>query len=172
MQRLLAVPVALVAIVAAIAGTHALAASAPEPVRLPRATPAGQTALWGHAKSLTRVGDHYLLRFDPGLLLRGVTAERAALEHTGSSDVPNDHYVLEESHRLLTFVVPTTAAVTVLTRNTPGGTTRIGVAEFAQIVRGGNPRKRNLLEPTTGLWIRIGSAYPNAVLALDQQYQP
>ena len=163
---------ALAALAAGIAATHVPAASTAESVRLPRATPAGQTALRGHAKSLTRAGDHYLLRFDPGLLLRGVTAERAALEDTGSSDVPNDHYVLEESHRLLSFVVPANAAVTVLTRNTAGGTTRIGVAEFAQIVRGRNPRHRDLLEPKTGLWLRIGSAYPNPVLALDQQYQP
>ena len=172
MHRTLPLLAVLAALATGIAATHVHAAPAQESLRLPRATPAGQTALWGHAKSLTRAGDHYLLRFDPGLLLRGVTAERAALEDTGSGDVPNDHYVLEESHRLLTFVVRASAPVTVLTRNTPGGTTRIGVAEFAQIVKGRNPRHRDLLEPQTGLWLRIGAAYPNPVLALDQQYQP
>jgi hypothetical protein len=172
MHRTFLLFAALAALATGAGATHVLAASSAESVRLPRATPAGQTALWGHAKSLNRAGDHYLLKFDPGLLLRGSTAERAAFEDTGSSDVPNDHYVLEESHRLLSFVVPASAAVTVLTRNTAGGTTKIGVAELAQIVKGRNPRHRDLLEPRTGFWIRIGSAYPNPVLALDQQYQP
>jgi hypothetical protein len=172
LHRTLLLLAALAASATGIWATHGHAAPGSGSIRLPRATPAGQTALWGHAKSLTRAGDRYLLKFDPGLILRGVTAERAAFEDTGSSDVPNDHYVLEESHRLLTFVVYPNAAVTVLTRNTVGGTTRIAVAELAQLVKGRNPRHRDLLEPQTGFWIRIGSAYPNPVLALDQQYQP
>ena len=172
MHRMLLLPAVLAALAATVAATHVLAAPAAESALLPRATLAGQTGLWGHAKALTRAGDHYLLRFDPGLFLRGRAAESAALEDTGSGDVPNDYYIVEESHRLLTFVVPGSAAVTVLTRGTPGGTTRIGVAELAQIVKGRNPRRRDLLEPRTGFWIRIGAAYPNPVLSLDQQYQP
>lgn len=163
-------PLALLgSFVALVAATHVLAAPT---ARLPRATPEGQTTIWGHAKTLTRSGDHYLLRFDPGLLLRGVTAERAAFEDTGSNDVPNDHYDFEEGHRRLTFLVLRRAPVTVLTRDTPGGTTAIGVAELAQILLGRNPQHRDLLEPQAGFWIRIGAEYPNPVLALDQQYQP
>jgi len=38
---------------------------------LPRATPAGQQSLYGHISSLTRKGNHYVLRFDPAWLLGG-----------------------------------------------------------------------------------------------------
>ena len=54
-------------------------------------------ALYGHIKKLTRKGGHYELRFDPAWFTSGVTASRAALEDTGSSDVPNDNYVVEGS---------------------------------------------------------------------------
>ena len=57
------------------------------------------------------------VRFDPAWFLSGVTASRAALEDTGSSDVPNDNYVVEEGHRLLTYLVPETAHITVLTKS-------------------------------------------------------
>src|SRR5437588_7339136 len=73
---------------------------------LPHATPAGQQSLFGHISSLARRGNHYVLRFDPAWLLSGVTASRAALEDTGSGDVPNDTYTRDETHKLLTFLVP------------------------------------------------------------------
>src|SRR5438045_2286270 len=81
---------------------------------LPRAAPAGQMTLFGHIRRLTRRGGHFELRFDPAWFTTGLTASRAKLEDTGSSDVPNDVYVIEEGHRLLTYIVPTTAQVTVL----------------------------------------------------------
>ena len=137
---------------------------------LPRATLAGQTTQWGHIKSLRRKGRHFEMRFDPGLFLHGVTAARASLEDRGTSEVTNDYYIREESHRLLTYVVPANAPVTVITRG--AGHTRITVAELAQIVKGKNPKHRRLLEPTAGFWILIGGKYPNPALALDQQYQP
>ena len=138
---------------------------------LPPATRAGQTTQWGHIKSLKRKGSHFEMRFDPGLMLHGVTAERASLEDRGTSEITNDYYVREESHRLLTYVVPANAHVTVLVR-TRKGVTQITAAELAQIVAGKNPKHRSLLEPKTGFWIRIGTKYPNPALALDQQYQP
>jgi hypothetical protein len=140
-------------------------------VQLPPATRAGQTTQWGHIKSLRRKDGHFEMRFDPGLMLHGVTAERASLEDRGTSEITNDYYVREESHRLLTYVVPANAHVTVLV-STRKGVTRITVAELAQIVAGKNPKHRPLLEPKTGFWIRIGTKYPNPALALDQQYQP
>ena len=78
--------------------------------------PCGDVALYGHVESLTPKGNHFELRFDPAWFLSGVTASRAALEDTGSSDVPNDNYVVEEGHRLLTYLVPATADISVLSR--------------------------------------------------------
>jgi hypothetical protein len=133
-----------------------------------------EVVVYGHIKSLTRVGGRFELRVDPALWLTGFTAQRAKLEDTGSSDVPNDYYIVDESRRLLTYLVPATAHVTVLTRHGSGPipTTAITVAELAQIVRGKNPKHRQLTEPQAGFWIRVGYKYPNPALSLDQQYQP
>lgn len=143
-------------------GTSSAAAKQPESV------------LYGHIKSLNRKGHSFELRFDPAWWLTGLTARRAKLEDTGSSDVPNDYYIVEEGHRLLTYVVPAGASVTVLTlrggRLTPS--TAIAVSELAQIVKGKNPKHRHLMEPKAGFWIRIGQRYPSPVLSLQQQYQP
>ena len=141
-------------------------------LRLPPATPAGQTTVFGHIKSLVRQGGRYEMRFDPALLLHGATAEQAALEDTGSSDVPNDYYVLDESHRLLTYVVARNAKATILTRGPK--TTTVSVAELAQLLKGKNPQRRPLFgrPKDFGFWIRVGQMYPNPVLSLDEQYQP
>ena len=159
------------AVVAAVALLVAAGSSAAVVAKLPPATSAGQSTMYGHIKSLTRKGARFELRFDPAWWLTGVTASRAKLQDTGSSDVPNDYYIVEEGHRLLTYVLPATAHVTVLTG---GGTnaTSIPVAELAQIVKGKNPNHRRLSEPKAGFWIRISYKYPSAVLSLDQQYQP
>ena len=76
--------------------------------------------LYGHIKKLTRKGGHYELCFDPAWFTSGVTASSAALEDTGSGDVPNDNYIVEEGDRLLTYLVPTSARVTVLTNDAKG----------------------------------------------------
>jgi hypothetical protein len=138
--------------------------------QLPAAASPGQQTQWGHITSLTRKGRRFEMKFDPAWMLHGVTAERAALEDTGSTDVPNDYYVVDETHRLLTYVVRPTARVTVLTRGIHAQ--RITVSELAQIVKRKNPRHRRLMEPKAGFWIRVGDKYPNPVLSLDQQYQP
>jgi hypothetical protein len=78
--------------------------------------------IFGHIKSLERSGDHYLLRFDPASFTSGVTANTAAAEDGAvepGQPVPNDNYVVDESDRLLTYLVPETANVTILTT---GGT--------------------------------------------------
>jgi hypothetical protein len=131
--------------------------------RLPAATPAGQTTLYGHVASLTPKGNRFELRFDPALWLTGVPAERAC----SCKPVPNDYFIVDESHRLLTYVVQST---TVLTGGVHG--TEITVSELAQIVKGKNPNHRRLSEPKAGFWIRVGFTYPSPVVALDQQYQP
>jgi hypothetical protein len=125
---------------------------------------------YGHIKAITPAGGDFELRFDPAWWLTGVAAQRANLEDMGSSDVPNDYRIVEEGHRLLTFVVPSTARVSVLTGATQK--TSISAAELSEIVNGRNPRHRRLFEPAAGFWIEIGDEYPNPVVSLDQQYQP
>ena len=87
---------------------------------LPPAAPAGQISLYGHIAALRRTNGRFELRFDPAWFTSGVTARRAKRADTGSSDVPNDSYVVEEGHRLLTFVVPTTGASPCSRTTAPG----------------------------------------------------
>ena len=129
--------------------------------------------IFGHISSLTRQGDHFEMRFDPAWFTSGVTANTAAAED-GAVDpgepVPNDNYVIEEGHRLLTYLVPATAHVTVLTRGGPGplGETPITVSELERIVNGG--KHRPLFEPLeSGVWIRV---HIDTACSLDQQYRP
>ena len=130
--------------------------------------PPARTTLFGHIRSLRHTGREYTLRFDPSWLLSGVTASRAKFEDTGSTDVPNDFYEVEEGHRVLTYRVPTNARVRVLTRAVHG--TRITVAQLAELVAGRNPLPRPLFEPlATGFWIVVDG---DAVRSLDQQYRP
>jgi hypothetical protein len=122
---------------------------------LPRAAAAGEQTLYGHINSLTRKGHRFVLRFDPAFLLQGVTATRAALEDTGSGDVANDNYTRDESHRLLTYLVPAAAHVTVLTHGTCSTPTT--VAKLAKPL------------PRAEFWIRV---HGDTVRSLDQQYHP
>jgi hypothetical protein len=129
---------------------------------------------FGHISSLTRKDDLYEMRFDPAWFTSGVTANVAAAEDgvvEPGEPVPNDNYRIEEGHRLLTYLVPADAHVTVLTRQgDPAGfgATPITVAELAQLVDGQSPVE--LFEPLdTGVWIRVNI---DTVCALDQQYQP
>jgi len=123
---------------------------------------------FGHIKSLKRSEGEYLLRFDPAQYLTGVTASDAAQEDTGSSDVPNDNYVVDEGHRLFTYKVAPDAHVTVLADGVEG--TPITVAELAKLVKGQDPLGQPLFEPLeTGIWILIEV---DTVRAIDQQYVP
>jgi hypothetical protein len=129
---------------------------------------------YGHIRSLTRQGDHFTLRFDPAWFLTGVTANEAAAEDGAvepGQPVPNDNYVVDEDHRLLTYVVPEDTDVTVLTRNGDAaqlGATPITVSELAQIVRGKSALQ--LSEPlATGVWISVDI---DTVGSIDQQYRP
>lgn len=136
--------------------------------------PPRERVLFGHIESLTRKGDHFELRFDPAWFLSGETANSAAAEDGAvepGEPVPNDNYVVEEGHRLLTYLVPDDAEVTVLTRGgDPAqlGATPITASELALIVQGKSSLK--LFEPLeTGVWITVDV---DAVRAIDQQYRP
>lgn len=126
----------------------------------------GELVQFGYIKSMTRKGKAFELRFDPAWMLSGITASRAKFEDTGTSDVPNDYYRVNEGTRLLTYRVPANAHVTVLTTGVDG--TPITVAKLAEIVNHKNTRP--LWEPiTTGFWILVNI---DTVRALDQQYLP
>jgi hypothetical protein len=127
-----------------------------------------QVVEYGYIKSLKPQGGGYQMRFDPAWLLTGKTAKQAALEDTGSSDVPNDNYVVNESPRAYTYVVAPDAHVTVLKDGVNGSP--ITVAQLAQLANGHNPFSKPLFEPiSTGFWISIRN---DTVGSLDQQYHP
>jgi hypothetical protein len=123
---------------------------------------------YGYIKSLRLRGGVYQMRFDPAWLLTGKTANQAALEDTGSSDVPNDNYVVNESTRSYTYIVSPGADVTVLKEGVNGSS--ITVAQLAQLAKGRNPFPKPLFEPiSTGFWISIRN---DTVNSLEQQYHP
>jgi hypothetical protein len=127
--------------------------------------------LFGHVKTMSRRGDGYELRFDPAWFLSGETASRAAVEDgvlDPGQPVPNDNYRVEEGHRLLTYLVPKNARVTVLRDGAQSA--EITADELAQLVAGKSPFGKPLFEPiSTGFWLR---AKVDTVRSLDQQYQP
>jgi hypothetical protein len=163
MKKAIVITAALVAAAGASAATTNF-------LLLPPAAPAGQFTLFGHIKKLTRTGGKYVLRFDPAMFTTGLTASVAAKEDTGSADVPNDVYTVEESHRAYSYYLAPTARVTVLTNHGTGGisATPISVGELYRIVNGGPHRK--LFEPLlSGVWIRVRI---DTIRELDQQYRP
>lgn len=168
------------AVLCAAGGLVAVAAGASHVVAAPRSTGSAADAVfyspphelvhYGHVRSLVRRGSRYELRFDPAFWLGGVTAKRAAKEDTGSSDVPNDYYVVDETSRRFTYLVPPTAKATVLVSGPRAiRSVRVTVPELAQIVRGRNPARRPLYGADLGFWIRVAT---DTVRSLDQQYQP
>ena len=123
---------------------------------------------FGYIKSLEQKGADYELKFDPAWFLSGETANKAAAEDGAvppGEPVPNDNYVVDEGHRLLTYRVAPDARVTVLVDGPEGEP--ITVAELARIVNGDH---EPLWEPIdTGFWIRYRI---DTVHSLDQQYRP
>jgi hypothetical protein len=130
--------------------------------------------LFGHVKSITPTRGGYLLRFDPSWLVTGITANVVAAQDEGTTcqpsafpPVPNDVYDVDESHRVLTFLLPAATRGTVLVGG--GLNTKAVVAdELARIVAGTSSLK--LFEPLeSGVWIRV---HGDTVRAFAQQYRP
>ena len=178
MKKLTLIVLALAAILAAATfATSRLWAASPtaSSPRVAGSQPCGQSefVLFGHVESLAPKGDHFELQFDPAWFTTGLTASRAKLEDTGYADVPNDSYVVEEGHRLLTYVLPTNAHITVLTRKgqpDSGGfpSTAVTPAQLAQLLAGKEPVK--LFEGLdTGFWMHV---HVDTVCSLQQQYHP
>jgi hypothetical protein len=139
----------------------------------------GDQRLYGQIKSLRRRGDHYELRFDPAWFLSGLTANVAQAEDKGApcrpSDCPpvaNDNYVVDEGHRVLTYIVPTHVRGSVLAKNSanagPFPSTTIAASTLAQLVVGKSSLK--LFEPlSSGVWILV---HGDTVRTFAQQYVP
>lgn len=132
--------------------------------------------IYGQITALGRKGDSYELRFDPAWFTSGLTANTAAAEDgvvPKGEPVPNDNYVVDESHRSLVYVLPANAQVTVLAKGAPPSSdgfpsASITVAELSRIVNGG--AHRPLFEPLdSGIWIRV---HVDTVCSVEQQYRP
>jgi hypothetical protein len=128
---------------------------------------------FGYIASLTRAGAGFELRFDPAWFLSGDTANIAAAQDGAvepGEPVPNDNYIVDEGHRLLTYLVPANAHVAILTHRADNGqvaATPITVTQLAQIVHANSDLK--LFEPiTTGFWITVNI---DTVHSLDQEYR-
>jgi hypothetical protein len=158
-----------------LAAAAAVGPSAPAATTSVEQAPPRQLVQFGYVKALVRKGARYELRFDPALWLSGKTANEAAIEDGAISPgdtVPNDYYIRNESRRLLTYRVPVTARVSILTNEGRGPrATRITVAELSQIVKGRNPRHRSLYDTGNflGYWMRTTV---DTAVSLTQQYQP
>jgi hypothetical protein len=142
------------------------------------AVPAGADAprdqtLYGNIASLKPSGGRYLLRLDPAFWLSGVTASRASAEDGFGAQVDNDYYIRDEGHRLLTYVLPRTARVRVLTGGTAGPirSTTVTVSELVQLFAGKNPKHRALLGSIrdVGYWVTVRN---DIVRAVEAQYRP
>lgn len=131
-----------------------------------------EDSVYGHISSLTASDDGFELRFDPAWFTLGVTANEAAAEDgvvEPGEPVPNDYYRIEEGHRLLTYVVPADAKVTVLTNDGTGIlSTPVTVSVLAQLAAGEEPVE--LFEPLES-GIRLG-VDGDEVCTIDQQYVP
>jgi hypothetical protein len=129
--------------------------------------------LFGHVKSLAPRGRAFELQFDPAWFTTGLTASRAKLEDTGYGDVPNDNYVVEEGHRLLTYILPASAHITVLAKDGPPDSSgfpsrSITASQLRELLAGKEPVK--LFEGLgTGFWMKV---HVDTVCSLEQQYHP
>ena len=178
MKKLTLIVLALAAILAAATfATSRLWAASPtaSSPRVAVAQPCGSRdqVLFGHVKSLAPKGDHFELQFDPAWFTSGLTASRAQLQDTGYGDVANDSYIVDEGHRLLTYIVPANAHITVLTskgRPDSGGfpSTSVTPSQLAELLAGKEPVK--LFEGLdTGFWMHV---HVDTVCSLQQQYHP
>jgi hypothetical protein len=127
--------------------------------------------IYGHIKSITRKRGRFEMRFDPALWLGGVTAYRAAVEDGSikpGEPISNDYYIREEGHRLLTYVVPATARLRIITDISAGiRYKQVTPAQLAQVLSGRNEKLGRYR--SYGFWLR---ADLDTVRSLDQQYQP
>jgi hypothetical protein len=170
MRALLAALVVAIAAAAVFAGLY-FTSTATTKVVVVKTAPCGEQRLFGHIRSLVRKGGRYEMRFDPAVFTSGVTANTAAAEDgviAPGDAMPNDNYVVDESHRTYLYLVPPSTPVRVLTPQSNVNGTPITVAQLSQLVAGKAPVK--LFEPLdTGVWMRV---HVDTACSLQQQYHP
>lgn len=168
----------LTALAAGCGGTRTVVTTTTVERNVPPAISAtGDQRIFGRITSLRRDGARYELRLDPVLFLSGVAANVAQAEDQSTPcrprvcpPVANDNYVVDEGHRLLTYVIPANARGTVLARGSSNGlrSTTITAAQLAQLVAGRSSLK--LYEPlSTGVWLLV---HVDTVRTFAQQYRP
>jgi hypothetical protein len=171
---IVALAVLVLGALSASARVSATPTSAPAHAQAPLYSPPRELVLYGHIASLKPRGRRLELRFDPAHWLGGVTANRAAVEDkviSPGESVPNDYYIREDGHRLLTYLVPAKARVTIVAYSSGQGglsSKRITVAELARL-RNKPFRPDEKFQRNLGFWIRVAT---DTVRSLDQQYQP
>ena len=139
---------------------------------LPLFSPPKVLTQFGYIASITPRGSAYRLRFDPALWLEGRTANVAAAEDGAinpGQPVPNDYWIRNPDHKLLTYKLPANAHVTILVDLQ---TTKVSVATLAQLLKTatGCAGKYQLRPPCRlGFWLGYSI---DTVRSLDQQYQP
>jgi hypothetical protein len=139
---------------------------------MPLFSPPTTITVFGYVSSITPKGSGYLVKFDPALWLEGVTASYAAADDghgNPGQPVPNDYYIRNPDHKLLTFKLPASAHVTVLVNLQ---TTKSSVKQLASLLKGKNGcgTKYQLRSPCRlGFWLRYRI---DTVQALNQQFQP
>ena len=171
---ILAAAVLSVAVAAGCGGTRTVSRTVSVERNAPAASATGDLRLYGQIRSLERKGDHYELRLDPAWFLSGIAANVAQAEAQGNHCAPsscppvaNDNYVLDEGHRLLTYILRAGTRGTVLTKADPNGAT-ITAAQLAGLVAGTSRLK--LFEPlSTGVWILV---HVDTIRTFAQQYHP
>jgi hypothetical protein len=157
----------LVAVLAAALTVSGLAVAS-----LPLFSPPKVLTQFGYIRSIAPRGSAYTLRFDPALWLEGRTANVAAAEDGAVSPgqaVPNDYWIRNPDHKLLTYDLPANAHVTILVNLQ---TTKVSVATLARLLTTatGCAGKYTLRSPCRlGFWMSYST---DTVKSLDQQYQP
>ena len=170
-MRLLAL-VVVAGLLSACGGTKTVArtttvTTTPSPIT------SGRQWLHGEIRSIKSDGNRFLLVFDPSLFLSGVAANVAQAQDQHRVCVPstcppvdNDNYVVDESHRTITFVLPATSRGTVLVSSSDRRT--ITGSQLAKLVAG-----KSSLKPyeslESGVWINV---HIDTVETFAQQYVP
>ncbi len=142
-------------------------------VATPSPVKTGKQWLHGQIRFVKREGDHYLLGFDPSWFLSGIAANVAQAQDQHRTCAPsscppvdNDNYVVDESHRVYTYLLPADAHGTVLVSSSD--TKTISAEQLATVVAGKS--KLKLFEPLeSGVWLLVRI---DTVQSFAQQYVP
>lgn len=162
-----------VALLAGCGGTRTIVRTVQSPLN----AGSGDLRIIGQIRTLTRVGDHYELRFDPEWFLSGITANVALAQDlhqhckpSACPPVPNDNYRVDESHRTYVYILPLWTHGTVLLRTSRGLTpgVRISAPQLARLLE--RRSRLKLFEPlSSGVWLQV---HVDTVRSFAQQYVP